>query len=96
MKVKITEIKKIFVKNSKLISIKILENINNEKSIIIFGNTYIKILQHYFFLFKNFKNNKNKKTLKLLEDKISILKKFKTKQWLNWAKEIQKKKKIIF
>ncbi len=96
MKVKITEIKKIFVKNSKLISIKILENTNNEKSIIIFGNTYIKILQHYFFLFNNFKNNKNKKTLKLLEDKISILKKFKTKQWLNWAKEIQKKKKIFF
>ena len=42
-KKKIGEIKKIFVKNVKLISIKILENTNNEKSILIFGNTYIKI-----------------------------------------------------
>jgi hypothetical protein len=91
-KKKIGEIKKIFVKNVKLISIKILENTNNEKSILIFGNTYIKILQHYFSLFNNLDNSEIKKFIKLLENKIAILKKFDTNQWINWAKKIQKDK----
>ena len=95
MEKEIKKIKNIFIKNTKLISDQILQNIANEKSIHIFGGTYIKILQHYFSLFSDLENSKNKKFIKLLENKISILKKLNTKQWINWAKKIQKDKSIL-
>jgi ABC-type molybdate transport system substrate-binding protein len=88
------EIKKkqnFLIKNIILISDQILQNINNEKSIHIFGSTYIKILQYLSKL----KNSQNKKFIKLLKNRISILKKFNTKQWINWAKKIQKDKSIL-
>jgi hypothetical protein len=88
------EIKKkqnFLIKNIILISDQILQNINNEKSIHIFGSTYIKILQY----FSKLKNSQNKKFIKLLKNRISILKKFNTKQWINWAKKIQKDKSIL-
>jgi hypothetical protein len=89
------EIKKkqnFLIKNIILISDQILQNINNEKSIHIFGSTYIKILQ---YLISKLKNSQNKKFIKLLKNRISILKKFNTKQWINWAKKIQKDKSIL-
>jgi len=95
MEKEIKKIKNIFIKNTKLISDQILQNINNEKSIHIFGSTYIKILQRYFSLFSDLENRKNKKFIKLLENKISILKKLNTKQWINWAKKMQKDKSIF-
>jgi hypothetical protein len=82
------KIKNIHIKSIKLISDQILQNINNEKSIYIFGNTYIKMLQHLSKL----RNSKNEKFIKLIENRISILKKLNTKQWINWAKKIQKEK----
>jgi hypothetical protein len=91
MEKEIKEIMNILIKNTKLISDQILKNINNEKSIHIFGSTYIKILQH----FSKLKNSKNKKFIKLLENKISILKKLNTKQWIDWAKKMQKDKSIL-
>ena len=91
MEKEIKKIKNIFIKNTKLISDQILQDINNEKSIYIFGSAYIKILQHLSKL----KNSKNKKFIKLLENRISILKKLNTKQWINWAKKIQKDKFIL-
>ena len=91
MEKEIKEIMNILIKNTKLISDQILKNINNEKSIHIFGSTYIKILQYLSKL----KNSQNKKFIKLLKNRISILKKFNTKQWINWAKKIQKDKSIL-